>query len=239
MAKKQYDETYWERQRSAKRNVSLKLRLKERLRKMVPFWAGLTEKYLRLANGEIWRMFPRHGRVLDAGCGEGVFLRFAPAGYDAYGVDANRDWVAKLKAQGKDVQYADLERKLPFSSGFFDGIYSCHVIEHLDKPEAMLSEFRRVLRPGGVLVIRTPDWGAFHRNFFDDFTHKRPFSKVGLQSLLMHKGFQVRKVTAGYDIRDDALFFLKFAPKAKLALEKAYVRLRPSEILIVATRPEN
>ncbi len=238
MASQKYTDGYYKRQHIANRNLSLKVRLKDRLRKFAPFWSGLTEKYLQLQVADIFRFFPKKGRVLEAGCGEGIFLRLAPKGYDVEGIDINKDWVAKLRKAGLKARYGDLQKKLPFQSGFFEGVYSCHVIEHLDSPEKMLSECYRVLKPGGVIVIRTPDWNAFHKNFFDDFTHKRPFSRVGLQSLLMDVGFDIVAVTPGYDIRDDAFFFLKFAPKAKLSLEKLYVKARPSEMLVVARKPE-
>ncbi len=109
-----------------------------------------------------------HGRVLDVGCGLGHFFRLYP---DAFGIDHNFYCVRYCVERGYRCVQGDLYR-LPFPAESFDGVLLCHVLEHLEAPEAALEEIHRVLRPGGVLSIRVPTATGFkvdrtHRTFFD------------------------------------------------------------------------
>jgi SAM-dependent methyltransferase len=79
----------------------------------------------------------------------------------------------------------DLENgKLPYGDNEFDVIYSKSVIEHMLNPLNFVSESFRVLKPGGTLLVLTPDWEANYRTFFDDFTHVRPMSRRSMNLLL-------------------------------------------------------
>lgn len=110
-------------------------------------------------------------RVLEVGCGNGVFLpRLAeavgPAG-QVVGVDhaeafvtAARDRMAQVSLSGQvQVQVADAYR-LPFEAGSFDAAHCERVLMHLTDPTAALREMARVVRPGGKVVAAEPDWGA-------------------------------------------------------------------------------
>ena len=81
----------------------------------------------------------------------------------------NHDYLPHVKA---DV-YFDLNKyPYPLKAGQFDGVYASHVIEHLDRPIRALEEIHRVLKPGGILVMKSPH---FSRGFTDP-THKSGFS---------------------------------------------------------------
>ena len=108
--------------------------------------------------------------VLDAGCGGTMpFLReIAPRVRLAVGVDLER---LRQEPDGPHGCRADAGR-LPFRDGTFDLIISMSVIEHLDAPDAVFREFDRVLKPGGTLIVQTP-------NLFDYVSliaHFTPFS---------------------------------------------------------------
>ena len=66
-------------------------------------------------------------------------------------------FVEACRRQG--IRYADAARRIPQPSGAVDTIYSSHMLEHLDRPEAraFLAECRRVLKPGGILRLVVPD----------------------------------------------------------------------------------
>jgi SAM-dependent methyltransferase len=93
--------------------------------------------------------------VLDAGCGSDMpFTReVAPQVRAAVGVDVVRFVPERGSALGCR---ADLHA-LPFRDGVFDLVISMSVVEHLDDPELVFREFERVLKPGGVLIIQTPN----------------------------------------------------------------------------------
>ena len=96
-------------------------------------------------------------RVLDAGCGTGKFfgMDFArKIGCQLVGVDLRQDLGAN-----SEIDFgvrAELNR-LPFSDGSFDVVNCRLVIEHVDFPDTVLKEFYRVLKPGGRLLIFTPN----------------------------------------------------------------------------------
>jgi ubiquinone/menaquinone biosynthesis C-methylase UbiE len=70
------------------------------------------------------------------------------------GVDFDRDAASDNTALDRFV-VADLCARLPFDDAFFDLVYANFVVEHLDDPEAAFHEWRRILKPGGAVVILT------------------------------------------------------------------------------------
>ena len=70
-----------------------------------------------------------------------------------------------------------------------DVILNYSVIEHLSDPSNFLQESYRCLKPGGVIVMETPNWKKSYRNFFDDYTHVKPYSPQSLSRLLLDFGF--------------------------------------------------
>jgi 2-polyprenyl-3-methyl-5-hydroxy-6-metoxy-1,4-benzoquinol methylase len=97
--------------------------------------------------------------VLDAACGEGygsAMLAAADAA-SVVGIDIDAATVAHAReTHGIDAREGDVSR-LPFDDGTFDLVVSFETIEHVAGPEQALDEFRRVLSPGGMLVVSTPN----------------------------------------------------------------------------------
>lgn len=126
-----------------------------------------------LGQTEAWqkRLFaaelPRGGRCLDLGCGDGgtsgVFLQ--GAGYEYVGADISETAVAAARGKGLEAVTIRDASSLPFSAGEFDAVVCFEVIEHLFDIESTLREVRRVLKPGGVLVLSTPNIAYWRRRF--------------------------------------------------------------------------
>ena len=135
----------------------------------------------------------RSSKLLELGCGRGDFLfEFKKYGFNSYGID--RDLSSVNNEFGLDVKQCDLSKEaFPYSDETFDVVYHKSVIEHLYNPENIMKETLRVLKPGGKVVILTPDWHTQWKNFYEDFTHSRPYDIMALNDLL--KLFEYSSVT--------------------------------------------
>jgi 2-polyprenyl-3-methyl-5-hydroxy-6-metoxy-1,4-benzoquinol methylase len=103
------------------------------------------------------------GRLIDIGCGTGEFMRQAQAaGWQAEGVELAPHLSEVARQRGLKVTTGTLEdANLP--DGVFDAATLLDVVEHLEDPLATLAEINRILRPGGALVMETPNWNSVYR----------------------------------------------------------------------------
>jgi SAM-dependent methyltransferase len=100
----------------------------------------------------------RGGRWLDLGCGQGELLELAAGrGLCGMGLDYARGNAAAALAAGRPALVADLTRPLPLSDASLDGATLIEVIEHIVNAEALAAELARVIKPGGWLVMTTPN----------------------------------------------------------------------------------
>ncbi len=129
-------------------------------------------------------------QLLDVGCGRGEFLRgFIHAGCVGSGVDQSTI-ARELCPDDTDIRAADLEVEvLPFDDSSFDVVFSKSVIEHFYFPERFVKEMLRVLRPGGIAITMCPDWEANYKIFFEDYTHRTPFTRTSLRDIQLIHGF--------------------------------------------------
>lgn len=108
---------------------------------------------------------PPSGRLLDIGCGPGTFLGTLPEAYEAVGVDLAPAQITYAERRygrpGRSFQACE-PGPLPFADASFDIITLIEVIEHLDTTAsaAVLADAYRLLRPGGVLVVTTPNYAS-------------------------------------------------------------------------------
>ena len=139
----------------------------------------------------IFQSFGLHSgmKMLEPGCGRGEFLsNFKELGLDVYGVDISPE--AANYATDYAVALCDVENEsLPFDDDMFDVIYSKSFIEHLNNPEKYLEEAYRVLKPGGKFITLVPDWESNYKIYFDDFTHRTPFTIISLSDAYKMYGF--------------------------------------------------
>ncbi|MDG1900744.1 MAG: class I SAM-dependent methyltransferase [Bacteroidales bacterium] len=119
-------------------------------------------------------------KILEVGSGRGEFLyAFQKQGLICSGVDI--DSTAKSFYEGIDISILDVTKeKFPFADNSFDVVYHKSVIEHMYSPEHMMIETHRILKPGGKLIVLTPDWSSQMHVFYEDITHCRPYNITAL-----------------------------------------------------------
>lgn len=133
--------------------------------------------------------FKEGDKLLEIGCGRGEFLEaFKKLGLDCYGIDLSD---RSTQSPGEDqIRKVDVSKDLlPYTDGSFDIVYHKSLIEHLYSPDNLMRETYRVLKPGGRVIILTPDWVSQMKVFYEDYTHSKPYNKVSLHDLLQVYGF--------------------------------------------------
>jgi 2-polyprenyl-3-methyl-5-hydroxy-6-metoxy-1,4-benzoquinol methylase len=146
------------------------------------------------------------GKLLDVGCGNGVFLhRLHGLGWSVTGIDFDPKAIENCKKlYGADLTFINtdlLGARFPDNS--FDAVTMSHVIEHVPDPVGLLIETRRILKTGGRLVITTPNIRSFgHEKFRDCWSgldsprHLQVFSLPTLQMCARKAGFDVMKASS-------------------------------------------
>jgi SAM-dependent methyltransferase len=128
-------------------------------------------------------------KILDLGCGRGEFLRgFIRCGLNGYGVD--RSSTAQSICPEAEILKSDLEKEpLPYKDNSFDVVFSKSVLEHFYYPEKLVQQMQRVLKPGGMAITMVPDWQSVYKTFYEDYTHRTPFTHTSLGNIFIINGF--------------------------------------------------
>ncbi|MFJ9035959.1 class I SAM-dependent methyltransferase [Streptomyces sp. NPDC102406] len=137
----------------------------------------------------------RHATVLDVGCGDGsaaaVAARLLP-GHRLVGVDWSQDALRRAAGRLPDVVRGELSGYgLPFQDAAVDAVLLSEVIEHLVDPDAALDELHRVLRPGGHLMLSTPNLAAWYNRVLLLAGVQPVFSEVSLRAVHGRPGTDV------------------------------------------------
>ncbi|MFN8008977.1 MAG: class I SAM-dependent methyltransferase [Terriglobia bacterium] len=143
---------------------------------------------------------PRH-RILDVGCGSGNFVReMEQLGWEAYGLELNHG-AARYARDQMNLKVS--QGSLPNSKmegGFFDVVTMFDTFEHMPNPIEVLEDAQRILTPGGLLILNTPNFNSLYRKVFKDrwFNVAAPlhyylYAKEPLKAMLQRSGFLVEK----------------------------------------------
>lgn len=135
-------------------------------------------------------------KILDAGCGTGGMFGTLKRFGEVYGVDTSSEAVEYARGRGiaKEVTRADVQR-IPYADGFFDAVGCFDILYHrlVESPEQAVLEMRRVLKPGGLLIIREPAYNWLRSAHDLMVWTERRFTRVELQRLLEQAGFDIVK----------------------------------------------
>jgi len=200
MRSNKYDEKYFRKTRA---DVGVLLTKKR------PLWG----RWIKII-----RKYKPSGRLLDAGCGEGYFLEYAEKYYKTYGIDASEYCIKEAKQRTNHTKLSvGSVTRLDYDNEYFDVVTCFDVLEHLDTPNIAIQESYRVLKSGGVFVIRVPNTHSIGTKFkkdewfgYRDKTHVSLLSNEEWFELLQKNNFRI------LDIFYDGLWdtpYLKGIPK--------------------------
>lgn len=133
-------------------------------------------------------------KILDIGCGRGEFLRgFMRCGLRGSGID--QSLVAQEICPEAEIIQADLDTgALPYADNSFNYVFSKSVLEHFYFPEKLVAEIHRILVPGGMTITLVPDWESVYKIFYEDYTHRTPFTQKSLRDILLIHHFKMVQV---------------------------------------------
>lgn len=142
-------------------------------------------------------------RLLDFGCGDAACSEFFHLrGYKVRGVDISETVIMRNRARFPEIEFEQVlpDSAVPYPDGSFDAIFSSEVIEHVYDTQFVFSEFARLLRPGGLLILTTPYHGLlknliivlffFERHFDPTWQHIRFWTKKSLTDISMAHGLK-------------------------------------------------
>lgn len=149
----------------------------------------LLERLLRKHLGEEARL------ILDLGCGSGLTLEtLTRHGHRAVGLDLRPEGLRRAVGRLERASFVQADAtRLPFKRDLFGAVTMLDVLEHVDD-RALLSEVRKVLRPGGHLLLTVPamPWLWSYRD--EAAGHLRRYTRRRLRAVLSEAGFQIEEM---------------------------------------------
>ena len=179
--------------------------------------------------------------ILDIGCGRGEWLEvLREAGFKARGIDSNRILVQRCKDLSLDVLEAEAVSYLgSLPDGSLSAMTAFHFAEHLPLETLIrfLDEAGRTLKPGGLLILETPNPENLlvgSCNFYLDPTHKNPLPIPTLKLLVEARGFRCEEV-----LKLHAINAPKIEVKDQLTSHFNHFLYGPMNYAVVARKPES
>ena len=126
------------------------------------------------------------GKCLDIGCGLGNFVKFRT---NTDGCDINKVAINNLKKKGLEVFLIEKDI-LPVKDESYDSLLMDNVLEHIDNPQKILFECKRVLKNDGIFLIGVPG----KKGFDSEIDHKIYYHRENLEFLMLNFDFQLIKV---------------------------------------------
>ena len=126
----------------------------------------------------------KNKKVLEIGCGDRILQKFfEEQGMEYFGVD---------------IEECNLETdNLNFNENSFDFIISLAVIEHIQNPHNFFKNAMRCLKGNGLIYLTTPNFTYCYENFYDDYTHVKPYTAESLRYILDAYDFDNIKILPG------------------------------------------
>ncbi|MFK7738960.1 MAG: class I SAM-dependent methyltransferase [Planctomycetota bacterium] len=206
------------------------------------------------------RHLPERARILDVGCAAGYFLRVAQEhGHDVHGMELGPIVKEAIASLGEDRIFhgllADAIQARNWQDGSFDMVTIWDVIEHVPDPQELLADIRRLIKPGGCLLLETQNVASrmaerlgkrWHHYKHDE--HLYHFRPETIRRLLDECGFDVVDIGSAYAGKYVSFGFLAeragrlgklagIAAKPLMLLKPMNLYINPQDEIIVIARP--
>jgi SAM-dependent methyltransferase len=164
------------------------------------------------------------GRLLDVGCGRGdVAEWFGARGWRIAGVEPSEKAATQAAKRGVEVHHGTLD-DAPWEPASFDAVTFNHVLEHVPEPRAALRQSAALLKPGGLLVVSAPNFGAWQRRAFGPYwfpldlpRHLQHFDRHTLPPMVVDLGLEIEEVRTS-SLLPGLLSSVQYALKGRLFL---------------------
>jgi len=180
----------------------------------------------------IRKLVPAQARVLEVGAGTGRFGKVMQGEFEYVGIDLSDDAARRARADGVDVYCASLFDYVNTGSGF-DAVTLFHVFEHLADPHDALARIKDLLKPGGGMVLVTPDtesWlCAVSGNRWVSYKfpeHLILYSRSALIELLEHSGFEIISAQSDHEYCEHEFLLSRLEKLSPLAASVGRVALK-------------
>ena len=133
-------------------------------------------------------------KIADVGCGTGKFMeeQLENNWSGVVGLDGSKEALKFCRQRGlKNCKISDFEKKLDLKKNSTDVLTSLDVVEHIENDENLASEMMRVLKPGGHVFVTVPAHMWLWTYWDEMLSHKRRYSKKGVEDLFINQGFEV------------------------------------------------
>jgi len=184
-----------------------------------------------------------YGNILDIGCGIGSFLlAIKKFGWNEYGIELSS--AANLAIElGLNVFQTDF-LNTQFDKDFFDVITLFDVIEHISEPIIFLEKIKTILRPGGLLLIITPNLKGISSRLlkhnwlaYTQIDHVILYSPKTLSLLLSKKNFKLKQIKTSEIYITELIFRRNNAPNKEEYRQKEQLRKRELISLLITNKP--
>jgi SAM-dependent methyltransferase len=159
------------------------------------WFIGRRRILLRLLDRYLTRSDAESAKVLDVGCGSGAMLVHLSRFGRPHGVDVSSEAVSRCQERGLDAVVHEGGPPLPFAAESFDLITALDVIEHVDDDGELLQELRRLVRPGGRLLVTVPAFRFLWGPHDEINGHRRRYTARELRQRLVEAGWSPLRVS--------------------------------------------
>jgi 2-polyprenyl-3-methyl-5-hydroxy-6-metoxy-1,4-benzoquinol methylase len=154
---------------------------------------------------ELTNCLTQNGSILDIGCGTGLYFEGLKGNFKLFGIELSQRAAEYTKKEfGACVNMCEIE-EVDYKKDFFDVINMTYVIEHVSNPKGIINKIYRWLKPGGMLLVSSPNWGSIASRFYGEFfrlnlphQHILLWEEKTLKMFLNEAGFEVNNIYFPY-----------------------------------------